>query len=94
MELLVEPAAQIGDQRRVIVPSRVIAAAGQLEPDEQAAVRAALQHLGRAGVQPRTGIATRRLETPDPLYVPYLDAAPEIVILVRPETLRNLFHAG
>lgn len=108
MELLVEPAAQIGDQRRVIVPSRVIAAASQLEPAEQIAVQAALQHLGRAGVQSRPGLAVSKLETPDPLYVLYLDAAPEVLVLVRapqqapveivdlvrPETLQSLFHAG
>ncbi len=42
MELLTEPAAHIGDQQRVIVPSRVIAAASQLEPAEQVAVQEAL----------------------------------------------------
>lgn len=108
MELLVEPAAQIGDRQRVIVPSRVIAAASQLDRTEQTAVQAALQHLGRAGVQPQTGLLARKLETSDPLYVLYLDAAPDVLILVRapeqgpleivdlvrPETLRNLFHAG
>jgi hypothetical protein len=108
MELLIEPAAQFGDQQRVIVPSRVIAAASQLEPAEQVAVQEALQHLGRAGIQPRPGLSVRKLETPDPLYVLYLNAAPdvlvlvrapqqapvEIVDLVRPETLQNLFHAG
>ena len=108
MELLIEPAAQIGDQQRVIVPSRVIAAASQLEPAEQVAVQAALQHLGRVGVQSRPGFSARKLETPDPLYVLYLDAAPEVLVLVRapnqapievvnlvrPETLQSLFHAG
>jgi hypothetical protein len=71
-------------------------------------VQAALQHLGRTGVQALPGLSVKKLQTSDPLHVLYLDAAPEVLILVRaplqapieivdlvrPETLQNLFHAG
>jgi hypothetical protein len=106
VEVLIERSEQTGQERRVIVPSRVIAALSQLESAEQAAVREAFQALGREGVQPLPGIDVRKLDTPEPLYVLYLDAAPDVLILVRtradtsveivdlvrPATIQSLFH--
>lgn len=105
MEILVEQSAQTGQEQRVVVPSRVIAALSQLEGTEQDAVRAAFQAIGREGVRSTAGIDVRRVDAPDPFYVLYLDAAPDVLILarpdasidimdlVRPETLQNLFHS-
>ena len=107
MDILVERSARTGQEQRVVVPSRVIAALSQLEGAEQDAVRAAFQMVGREGVRSTTGIDVRKVDAPDPLYVLYLAAAPDVLILarvrpdasidimdlVRPETLRNLFHS-
>ncbi len=107
MEILVERSAQTGQEQRVVVPSRVIAALSQLEGSEQEAVRAAFQMVGREGVRSTAGIDVRKVDAPDPFYVLYLDAAPDVLILarmradasidimdlVRPETLRGFFHS-
>jgi len=107
VEILVERSAQTGQERRVVVPSRVIAALSQLEGAEQDAVRAAFQAIGREGVRSVPGIEAREVDAPDPFYVLYLDDAPDILVLararpdapieimdiVRPDTLRNLFHS-
>lgn len=107
MEVLVEQSARTGQERRVVVPSRVIAALSQLESAEQDAVRAAFQAVGREGVQSMPGIEVREVDAPNPFYVLYLDAAPDVLVLVRartdapieimdivrPETLRGFFHS-
>ena len=107
MEVLVERSARTGQEQRVVVPSRVIAALSQLERAEQDAVRVAFQVVGREGVRSTTGIDVRKVAVPDPFYVLYLDAAPDVLILarvrpdasidimdlVRPETLRGFFHS-
>jgi len=107
VEILVERSAQTGQEQRVVVPSRVIAALSQLEGTEQDAVRAAFQAIGREGVRSTAGIDVRKVDAPDPFCVLYLDAAPDVLILararpnasidimdlVRPETLQNLFHS-
>jgi len=107
VEILVERSAQTGQEQRVVVPSRVIAALSQLEGAEQDAVRAAFQMVGREGVRSTAGIDVRKVDAPDPFYVLYLDAAPDVLILarvhpdasinimdlVRPETLQNLFRS-
>jgi hypothetical protein len=107
VEILVERSAQTGQEQRVVVPSRVIAALSQLEGSEQEAVRAAFQMVGREGVRSTAGIDVRKVDAPDPFYVLYLDAAPDVLILarmradasidimdlVRPETLRGFFHS-
>ncbi len=107
MEVLVERLGHMGQERQVTVPSRVIAALSQLESGEQEAVREAFQTLGREGVRPASGINVRKMDTPEPRYVLYLTDAPDVLILVRvwseesieitdlvrPDTLRSLFHA-
>ncbi len=107
MEILVERSAETGQEQRVVVPSRVIAALSQLEGAEQEAVRAAFQMVGREGVRSTAGIDVRKVDATDPFYVLYLDAAPDVLILarvhpdasinimdlVRPETLQNLFRS-
>lgn len=112
MDVLVERSAQTGQERRVVVPSRVIAALSQLEGAEQEAMRAAFQAVGREGVRSVPGIDVREVDAPDPFYVLYLfmsstsmtrrissslrarpDAPIEIMDIVRPETLQNLFHS-
>lgn len=107
MDVVVDRSALTEREQHVVVPSRVIAALSQLEPAEQAAVRAAVRTLEREGVRSGGGIVARRLATPDTNYVLYLVEAPdvlvivrgtpavpiEIVDLVRPETLQALFHA-
>jgi len=86
VEILVERSAQTGQEQRVVVPSRVIAALSQLEGTEQDAVRAAFQAIGREGVRSTAGIDVRRVDAPDPFYVLYLDAAPDVLILARAPT--------
>jgi len=107
MEILVERSAQTGQEQRVVVLSRVIAALSQLEGVEQDAVRAAFQMVGREGVRSTAGIDVRKVDAPDPFYVLYIDAAPDVLILARarpdasidimdlvgPETLQNLFRS-
>jgi len=107
VEILVERSARTGQEQRVVVPSRVIAALSQLEGVEQDAVRAAFQAVGREGVRSIPGIEVRKVDAPDPFYVLYLDDAPDVLVLararpdasidimdiVRPETLQNLFHS-
>jgi hypothetical protein len=107
MEVLVERSARTGQEQRVVVPSRVIAALSQLESAEQDAVRVAFQLVGREGVRSTAGIDVRKVDAPDPFYVLYLDDAPDVLILarvrpdasidimdlVRPETLLGFFHS-
>ena len=97
-----------GQLSRTVIPSRVIAAIDQLTPREQNAVRATLEAIQKDGITATPSIKVDKMDVEDALYYVHAASLPdvriilrtlgadaiEVVDVVRPETLRNIFHAS
>lgn len=107
MEVL-EPttARSEGKAWRIVIHSQAVAAISQLTETEQAGVRHSLDSLQQDGIHTTDGVEARRLDSPEPLYLLRLTQAPDVRLIVhvaddtievedvvRPATLRSVFHA-
>ena len=106
MEILETMARSNARVWRVLIPSQVSAAISQLTDAEQVGVRQGLDSLQREGIRAADGVVARKLDSPEPLYLLRLAGAPDVRLIVhvaddaievedvvRPATLRNVFHA-
>ncbi len=92
---------------RVVIPGEAGAAISQLTEAEQEAVRRGLAVLQEYGARGGSSLPVDPLNGPDPLYLLRLPDAPDVRVVVRvfpdgvvevedvvrPKTLRNVFHA-
>lgn len=93
---------------RMLIPSRVIAAIGQLTQSEQDAVHATLETIQRDGLKASSGLRIDKTDADDHLYYVHTANLPDVRIIlrvvgegtinvvdiVRAETLHNIFHAS
>lgn len=92
----------------VVVSSEAMAAIRQLHDDEQTAINTAIRAIGESGLTQAAGITATELDPSERAYYLRISGAPEVRIIarevnssmveildvVRPQTIHNLFHAS
>ena len=97
-----------GDNARIVLADRTVAALNQLDPTEQEAVLGALRALKTYGLDAKSGLIVDRLQDSAGTYAISLEEPSALRLIVRQEvdgsivvlsifraeTLRSLFHAS